>query len=180
MGSYSILVPGIMAADNMDNLVKSAKSAVAVERGNIVSLGALSSTAGEHEVFVAATPATASLETAIYYMVTEPAVVVTDGKYKGLTDDESDFNVAIGKVFDVSKPKIGDEIILTDEGLAGTKSSNTFIIPADNTPKLTWGASATGVSLAYELIETTYVTVPSSTFYSGRKTAYKFRCVKAQ
>ena len=180
MGSYAILVPGFMAADNTDSLVKSAKSAVAVERGNIVSLGALSTVSGEHEVYVAATPATATLETAIYYMVTEPAVVVTDGKYKGLTDDESDFNIAIGKVFDVSKPKIGDEIILTSEGLGGTKSSNTFIIPANNSPKLTWGSSATGVSLAYELKETTYVTVPAAEFYNGRKTAYKFICVKAQ
>lgn len=180
MGTYSILIPGALAADNMDTLVKSAKCASALERGNVVSLGALSETSGENEVFVAATPATATLETAIYWMVTEPAVVITDGKYKGLTDDESDFNIPANRVFDVSKPKIGDEIILTDEGLGGTKSSNTYIVPANNTAKLTWASATSGVSLAYELIDTTFVTVPSSTFYSGRKTAYKFRCVKAQ
>lgn len=178
--AYSILVPGFLAADNTDSLVKSAKSAVALERGNIVSLGALSSTAGEGEVYVAATPATATLETAIYYMVTEPAVVVTDGKYKGLTDDESLFNIAAGTVFSVAKPKIGDEITLSVDGIGGTKSSNTYIIPANNTAELTWGSSTSGVSLAYELIETTYVKIPAAEFYNGRIVAYKFRCVKAQ
>jgi hypothetical protein len=179
MGTYAILIPGAIQADSADSLVKMAKyTAGAVERGNVVSLGALSSVAGEHEVYLAATPATSTLSTAIYYMVNEPVNVLVDGKYSGLTDDESDFNIAASKVFTVFKPKVGDEIILSADGIAG--SINTYIIPANGALELTWAASTSGVSLAWELIETTYVKVPAAEFYNGRKTAYRFRCVKAQ
>jgi len=178
-GTYSILIPGEIAADNTDSLVKSAKYAAgAVERGNVFSLGALSTVAGEHEVYIAATPATPTLATAIYYMVNEPAVVLVDGKYSGLTDDESYFNIAAGKVFSVFKPKVGDEIILSADGIAG--SINTYIVPANGALELTWAAATTGVSLAWEMIETTYIRVPEAAFYNGRKVAYKFRCVVAQ
>jgi hypothetical protein len=181
MGTASILIPGAIQADSADSLVKLAKYAAgAVERGNVVSLGALSSVAGEHEVYLAATPATASLATAIYYMVNEPVNVLVDGKYSGLTDDESTFTIAANKVFTVFKPKVGDEIIISEDGIGGTKSSNTYIIPANNALELTWGSSTSGVSLAWELIETTYVRIPAAEYYNGRKTAYKFRCVVAQ
>lgn len=179
-GTYSILIPGSIAASNVDALNKSAVcSTSALENGNVVSLGALSSTSGEHEVFVAATPATATLATAIYYMVNEPVLVVTDGKYRGLNDDPSNFNIAAGKTFDVFLPRVGDEVIISADGLGGTKSSNTLIIPANNTGELTWASSSSGVTLAFELIETTTINVPSETFYGAKKTAYKFRCVKS-
>jgi hypothetical protein len=181
MGSYSIFVPGAIAADNTDTLVKSAKlTTSAVERGNVVSLGALSTVAGEHEVYIAATPVTASTPTAIYYMVNEPVNVLVNAKYSGLTDDESDFNIAANKVFTVFKPKVGDEIILSEDGIGGTKSSNTYIAPDNNALELTWVGSTTGKSLVWELIETTYVRVPAAEFYNGRKVAYKFRCIVAQ
>ena len=181
MGTYAIFVPGAIQADSADSLVKSARCAdSAVERGNVVSLGALSSTAGEHEVYIASTPVTGTLTTAIYYMVNEPAVVLVNGKYSGLTDDESDFNIAANKVFSVFKPKVGDEIILSEDGIGGTKNANTFIIPANTSLELTWAASTSGISLVWELIETTYVRVPDAKFYNGRKVAYKFRCVVAQ
>ena len=180
MGTYSILVPGMIMAENVDSLNKSAVyTAGAVENGNIVKLGALSSTVGEGEVYVAATPATSTLATDIFYMVKNPVLVLTDGKYRGLTDDPTLFNIPASTVFDVFKPMVGDVIILSEDGIGGTKSSNTLIIPTNGDLELNWAASASSVSLAFELIETTYIEVPSSTFYGRRKTAYKFRCIKA-
>lgn len=178
--AYAILVPGMIMADNVDSLNKSAVcSTTDLENGNVVSLGALSTTSGEGEVYVAATPATATLGSAIYYMVKNPVLVLTDGKYRGLNDDPTEFNIAANTVFDVFKPMVGDEIVISEDGIAGSKNSNTLIIPANNTAELTWGSSASGVTLAWELLETTYIEVPSSTFYGRRKTAYKFRCIKA-
>lgn len=180
MGSYAVVVPGAIAARTLDSLTKFAKYTYgAVENGNVLKLGALSSVAGENEVYLASTPATATLSTDIFYMVYEPPVPVTNGQFKGLSDDPSDFNIATGKVFTVFMPRKGDEIIITDDGIAGTKSTNTYIVPANASLELTWASSTSGVSLAWELIETTVVNIPNGTFYGGRKTAYKFRCVVA-
>ena len=180
MGNFAVLVPGAIQATHNDSLVKNAKLATgAIENGNVISLGALSTASGENEVFLAATPATATLATAIYYMVNEPVNVLTDSKYLGLNDDPTNFNVLAGKPFTCYKPKVGDEIIISEDGLGGSKSTNTFVVPANNTGELTWAANASATSLGYELLQTTYIEIPAATFYGRRKTAYKFRCVKA-
>jgi hypothetical protein len=179
--SYGVLIPGAIQATSNDSLVKSAKCTTgALENGNVISLGALSTTAGEDEVYVAATPATASLETAIYYMVNEPVNVLTDSKYLGLNDDPRNFNIAANKIFTCFKPKVGDEVMISADGLGGTKSSNTFVVPADNTGELTWASASTGVSLAYELKDTITQSIPEGQFYNTRVAFYKFLCVKAQ
>lgn len=179
--AYSVLNAGNIMAQHIDSLVKSAKATVALENGNIISLGALSADAGEGEVYVAATPATATLKSAIYYMVNEPAIPVlgTTHKFKGLVDDPTEFNIPAGTVFTCYRPQVGDEIIISEDGLAGSKLTNTYVAPANNTAELTWAADTSGASLGYELIETTYIKIPGATFYNTRKTAYKFRCVKA-
>ncbi len=179
--AYSVLNAGNVMAQHIDSLVKNAKATFALENGNIISLGALSTTAGESEVYVAATPATASLTSAIYYMVNEPAIPVlgTTVQFKGLTDDPTEFNIAAGTIFTCYRPQVGDEIIITEDGLAGVKGSNTYVAPANGTAELTWAANTSSASLGYELVETTYIKIPGSIFYNTRKTAYKFRCVKA-
>jgi len=178
MGSYSVLVPGAIMARNVDTLTKFAKYTLsAVENGNVLTLGALSTVAGETEVFVSATPATGTLTTAIYYMVYEPPVVVTNAQFRGLSDDPSDFSVAASTVFTVFKPMVGDEIIMTADGISG--SVNTYAIPANGALELAFSASASGVTLAWEVIETTFVNIPTTNFFGGRKTAYKLRCVLA-
>lgn len=177
--AYSVLVAGAIQASNVDSLNKFAKCTTdALENGNVVKLGNLSSTDGEDEVYLAATPATSTLDTDIFYIVNEPVNVLTDSKYRGLNDDPTNFNIASGTVFTCFKPEIGDEIVISEDGLAGTKSTNDYVIPADDTASLTWSASTSSVSMAFELIESTTIEVPASTFYDRKKTAYKFRCVK--
>jgi hypothetical protein len=180
--AYSVLNAGNIMAQHIDSLVKNAVyTAGALENGNVIVLGDLSSTSGEEEVYVASTPATASLGTDIFYMVNEPAMPLVGSTYqfKGLIDDPTEFNIAASTVFSCYKPQVGDEIILSEDGIAGTISTNTYIIPANGTTELTWASSTSTVSLAYELIDTTYIKVPGSIFYDTRITAYKFRCVKA-
>lgn len=172
MADYSILITGQVAANHIDSLVKSGKCGAVLENGNVVTLNALSTTSGESEVYQASTPITASLATDIFYLVDEPVNVLVNGIYSGLIDDPRQFNIAANKVFRAIKPHIGDEIIVSTDGLYG--SINTYAIPANGSHELAWSASMSGVSLAYQYIETTKITVGSA-----KVTAYKFVCVKA-
>lgn len=172
--SYSVLIAGEIAAKNIDSLNKFGKAAVAVENGHVVALGDRSTTKGENDVYNVNVPATDTLATDIFYMVNEPVNVLVNGKYSGLTDDPREFNIPAGKKFTMNKPLIGDEIVITADGLAGTKGTNTYVVPADGTTKLTWAADGTGVSLAYKYVGDTFVSVGSE-----KVTAYRFICVKA-
>jgi hypothetical protein len=172
--SYSVLIAGEIAAKNIDSLNKFGKAAVAVENGHVVALGNKSTTKGENDVYNVNVPATATLATDIFYMVNEPVNVLVNGKYSGLTDDPREFNIPAGKKFTMYKPMIGDEVVITADGLAGTKGNNTYVVPADGATKLTWAANGTGVSLAYKYVGDTYVSIGNE-----RVTAYRFICVKA-
>lgn len=175
MSAKSVVILSSVAAKNNDSYVKSGKHAtVAVQNGNVVIPGAKSNVAGEGDVYVTTTPATATLDSAIFHMVYEAPVPVVAGKYKGITDDPREFEVPAGATFNMYKPQVGDEIVITEAGLGGTKGLNTFVVPANNDVKLTWAANASGVALAYALEGTTFVPIGNA-----RVTAYKFRCVKA-
>lgn len=172
MADYSILITGQVAANHIDSLVKSGVCGAVLENGNVVTLNALSTTSGESEVYQASTPITASLATDIFYLVDEPVNVLVNGIYSGLIDDPRQFNIAANKIFRAIKPMIGDEIIISTDGLSS--SINTYAIPANGSHELAWAASATAVSLAYQYIETTTITVGNT-----KVVAYKFVCVKA-
>jgi hypothetical protein len=176
--SYSILIPGSIAAKNIDAFNKIAKyTGETIENGNVIKLGDISSTRGEEDVYTAATPLTGSLDTDVFYMVYEPVIVKTtsgSSTYNGLNDDPRNFVIAASTIFNSYKPQIGDEIILSTDGIAGSNSTNTYIVPANNTKKLTWAADSNGVSLAYKLVGASNITVGSESV-----TAYRFICVVA-
>jgi len=172
--AYSVLVAGKIAAKNIDSLDKFGKASVAVENGHVVVLDTKSNVKGENDVYNVNVPATATLASDVFYMVNEPVNVLVNGKYSGLTDDPREFNIPAGKVFTMYKPMVGDEVVITADGLAGTKGANTHVVPADGTTKLTWAADASGVSLAYKYVGDTYVSIGNE-----RVTAYRFICVKA-
>lgn len=172
--AYSVLIAGEIAAKNIDALNKFGKATVAVENGHVVALGNKSNVKGESDVYNVNVPATDTLASDIFYMVNEPVNVLVNGKYSGLTDDPREFNIPAGKKFTMYKPLIGDEVVITADGLAGTKGTNTYVVPADGTTKLTWAADGTGVSLAYKYVGDTYVSIGNE-----RVTAYRFICVKA-
>lgn len=172
--AYSVLIAGEIAAKNIDSLNKFGKAAVAVENGHVVALGDKSNVKGENDVYNVNVPATDTLASDIFYMVNEPVNVLVNGKYSGLTDDPREFNIPAGKKFTMYKPLIGDEVVITADGLAGTKGTNTYVVPADGTTKLTWADDGTGVSLAYKYVGDTYVSIGNE-----RVPAYRFICVKA-
>lgn len=173
--AHNILIQRAVAAKNVDTLNRSAVHATeAFDNGNVLSLGGISSTDGEGEVFSASVPATATL--AALWMVYTPEIVVTiDGskKFKGIDVDPQDFYVPALSVMDVFKPQVGDILTLTADGLAGTKGSNTFVVATDASKKLTWAASAiSGLSL--KLLGDDYISIGSGAINTQRVAAYKF------
>ncbi len=174
--AYSVLIAGEIAAKNIDSLNKFGKAAVAVENGHVVALGNKSTTKGENDVYNVNVPDTNTLASDIFYMVNEPVNVLVNGKYSGLTDDPREFNIPAGKKFTMYKPMIGDEVVITKDGLVDNKGDNTHVIPANNTTKLTWATETeiSDVSLAYKHVGDTYVSIGNE-----RVTAYRFICVKA-
>ncbi len=176
--AHNVMVPNAVAAMNIDAFNRSGVCASAVDNGNLVVLSALSATAGESEVWTALVPSTANGLTGLW-MVGEPEVVVTDSKYKGLDPDPRNFFVAATKVFSCFRPQIGDIITMTADGLAGTKSTNTFVNATDTTGGLKplWGATQTASVFSMKLLETTYISIGTGAIDNQRVTAYKFQVV---
>ena len=174
--SCSVLIAGEIAAKNIDSLNKFGKANFVVENGHVVALDDRSDVKGENDVYNVKAPASANLASDIFYMVNEPVNVLVNGKYSGLTDDPREFNIPAGKKFTMYKPMIGDEVVITKDGLKGTKVNDNYVyvVPSDDTTKLTWATDASNVSLAYKYVGDTYVSIGNE-----RVPAYRFICVKA-
>ena len=172
--AYSVLITGEVAARNVDALRKIGKATFDLENGHVVVLGDVSTAKDENYVHTVDVPSTDTLATGVFYMVDEPVNVLVAGKYSGLSDDPMEFYIPTGKVFTMYKPQIGDEIIITANGLAGVKGDNIYVAPADGTTKLTWTNDISGVALAYKCVGNTYVSCGNE-----RVAAYRFVCVKA-
>jgi len=172
--AYSVLIAGAIAAKHIDAYVKSAKCDSAVENGNLVRLTGLSSVSGEAEVYVATTPVSATLDTDVIYMVNDPVNVLVNSIYAGLIDDPREFNIAASKVFSAYKPQVGDEVVVSEDGFASTRTSESYAIPADGSLELNWSSSISGVTLAYQYLEDFNIPIGSE-----RLTGYKLVCIKA-
>lgn len=176
--AQNVTILNKVAAQNVDAWNRSAVAGVNVDNGNIVILTGLSATAGQDEVWTAVTPTTSDGLTGVW-MVYEPEVVLTNEKYKGLDPDPRNFYVPDGTVFSVFKPQLGDIVTMTADGLAGTKSTNTFVNATNSTGGLkpVWGASQTASVFSMKLLETTYISIGSGAIDTQRVTAYKFEVV---
>lgn len=176
--AQNVVILNKVAAQSVDAWVRSAVAGVNVDNGNIVILSALSTTAGEGEVWSAVTPSTSDGLTGVW-MAYEPEDVRTAEKYKGLDPDPRNFYIPDGVVFSVFKPQLGDIITMTADGLAGTKSTNTFVNATNSTGGLkpVWGSTQTASVFSMKLIEETYISIGTGSIGSQRVTAYKFQVV---
>lgn len=176
--AQNVLIPNAIAAQDVNAWNRSAVASTNVDNGNIVILSALSTTAGEGEVWTALTPSTSNGLTGVW-MVYQPELTETGEKYRGLDPDPRNFYIPDGKVFSCFKPKIGDIVTMTADGLAGTKSTNTFVNAVDSTGGLKplWASSQAASVFSMKLIETTYISIGSGAIDSQRVTAYKFQVI---
>lgn len=176
--SHNVLIPNAVAAMNVDAYNRSVVSALDIDNGNIMILSGLSTTAGEGEVWTAIVPSTGNGLTGVW-MAGEPEIVVTysgSNAYKGLDPDPRNFYNKAASIFSAFKPKVGDIVTMTADGLAGTKSTNTYVNATDTTGGLkpVWGASQTSSVFSMKLLETTYISIGTGAIANQRVTAYRF------
>lgn len=175
--AHNILIPEAIQATNIDALNRSVVGSADIDNGNAFILASKSTTAGEGEVFVATQPATGSLSG--LWLAYEPEVVVTvsgNSKYKGIDPDIRNFTNVTGTVFSAFKPKVGDILLYTADGITGTKGSNTYAVAANGQYALAW-ASAAISGLSLKLLATKYITIGTGAIGSTRVTAYEFEVV---
>ena len=178
MATHNVLIQKAVAAMNVDSFNRSIVGTADLDNGNLVYLFAKSTTAGEPEVWTAVQPATANLALGLW-MVYSPEIVVTvsgSKKYKNINVDPQDFYIPTGVIGDAFKLQVGDLVLMTDDGLAGTKSSNAYAVATNATYKPTWAAAPiSGLSL--HLLGTEYISIGSGAIDSQRVTAYAFEVV---
>jgi hypothetical protein len=170
-----VLIQSKVQAKDNDALNRPAVSAADVMNGNVLDLTGYSTTAGEAEVWTAVAPTTGNLSN--LWMAYSPEVVITNAKYRGIDCDPRSFTNIAGRVYDVFKLEVGDIITVTGDSLAGTQSTNTFVVATNTAFGLTWAAAAVaGVSL--ELLEETTISLGTGAIGSQKIPAFKFE-VKA-
>ncbi len=176
--SYGIIIPAKIAAENVDSKNRSAVSALAYENGSIGTLSGKSATEGESEVWTMIAPATGAGLT-YNWMVYQPEIVDTvsgSHTYRGIDPDPRDFRNEIGSIFSVFQLSLGDLVELSADAIAGTISSNTFIVATNAAQKLTWASSAvSGTSL--KLVATKYISIGLGSIGTQRITSYLFEVV---
>ena len=174
--AYSVLLLNSVVADNIDAYNRSVLAPAALENGNVIYPSALETTDGQTEVWTLTQPATANLTK--LWMVWTPEMVLTASKYRNIDPDVQNFVIASGAIADAYKPMVGDLITLTADAMSNAIASNTFINATDGAYDFTWGASASGSTLSYKLVETTYISIGNGALgNTGRVTAYMFECV---
>lgn len=176
--AYGIVQTTQMQATNNDGLMRYAVSASNIENGSVFQLASMSADADKSQVFVATAPATSYLTN--LWMAVEPEdvkVISGSNVYSGLDPDVRNFINRAGDVFAAAKPQVGDIITLSVDAVAGTKSTNEYVVATNGAFKLTWAAApVSGTSL--KLLKTTYMSVGSASLGgTGRVTAYQFEVV---
>ena len=163
-----------VAATDVNAYNRTVVSAAAVENGSVMSVGAMSSTAGEDEVFVGTAPTTGDLSN--LWMAATPEVVVTAAKYKGLDPDPRNFTNAIGDMIAAFRPVLGDLVEMSADAVAGTISTNTFVVATNAASKLTWAAAAVS-GLSLKLRKTTTMSIGTGAIGSHKILSYLFEVV---
>ena len=174
--AYGFVEPLKIAAKDIDSLGDTFINASEVmEQGQIFSMGAYSTTAGEEEAFVPVTPATGSLDG--LYMLINPVLVETDSKYRGIDPDPRNYTLAANKPGTGYLLQVGDRLFVTDDALAGTKSTNTFLNAADSADFLTWGATQTASALSFAYLKDATIAIPDGSIGGQRVSGYVIRCI---
>jgi len=178
MAYHGVVIPNALMATNIDSYNRSVVDAAAQDNGNLLVMGARSTTAGEGEVFDVSQPVTGSL-TNLWMAYSGDEIVVTNAQYKGLDPDPRNFFNAIGDVFSAYKIAVGDIILVNAEALAGTYTagSSTHVNATDQAWKLTWGTSQTASVVSYKLLAVKYISLATGAIDSQRVTAYELECV---
>jgi len=160
-------------------LVKTFIHTADVDNGFVFQKGALSTDADKSQVYTISAPAAAAGLTNLYMAYTAESNVTTgaDGNQYRIGDlNPQAFTNITGKVFNGHKIAVGDKIKASAETLAGTKSTNEYVVATAGTMKLTWAAAAVaGVTFKLEKVD--YFSIPQGSIGSQRVEAYILECI---
>jgi len=173
--AYGLIIPKKIAASNVDAWTRNAVSASVYELGFAGYFSGLSSTSGESEVWTMVAPATAHLYD--LWLCYDESVVVTASKYRGIDVDIRNLAFAAGDIFTTFKPQIGDLVSFSADALAGTQSTNTFVVATDGAQALTWAAAAVS-GLSFKLVDDDdWVSIGIGSIGTQRVAMDLFECV---
>lgn len=147
----NIYIPRTIAAENTDSLIKTGKAAIELRNGDIVQVGAKVN--GVYTLTAVTDAQAAGAQLAIVYN----ADVVTEGKYRGLSDDPRDVVFPAGTIVNFYYPKKGDEIAITVA--AGTASGAVYLVPTDSGTGYTYASAKTTEPLVYTITDPKFVSV---------------------
>ena len=167
--AYGVINPVAVMATNVDSLNRSCVSATDVEQGGPLGLLALSTTAGEAEVWTASIPATGTLDQV--WMAYDPELVWT-GSYRGLNPDVRDYIIAGGRTFSAFKPQVGDLILMSADAFSAAKSTDTFAHAVNGGWQMVWNATQLDDTLTLKYRATKYFSLATGAIDDQRFDAY--------
>lgn len=183
----TVLVQTQVAAMNVDAYNIDAICTTAnLMNGSVFQRSALSTTAGQGELFTAIQPAAdAGLKN--LWMAYSPEIVniVTASglQFRGLSIDPRDFTNLQNVPFTAYKPQVGDLITMTGDGIVGGLSALTkdqFAVATAGSWQLSPNASAIA-GLSYQVRNTnSYITIANAQGASQRVPAVLLECVAVE
>ncbi len=154
-----VIVESRIQATNIDALNRTAQTeSTDVAGGGLVAL-APSGTQG-NEVWTATTPSDTLTGLWIAYNPAEHLTKVGDKLFAGLSEDPRDYVNIGGRPFDVFKPQIGDEIVITEDCVDASVSS-----------------AVAGDILESKASQTTFARIAAGTGATANHTAFKIEWV---
>lgn len=160
----TVMIQTQVAAMNIDSLNSDAINTTAdVDNGSVVVRGALSTVAGQSELFTTSAPTTGALTD--LWMAYSPEVVEFksgNNVFRGLSADPRDFTNVQNRPFNIFKPVKGDLITLTGDAFTGGLEGLTegqFAVAADGSMKLAPSASAIAGLSFKVLSKTKYISI---------------------
>lgn len=182
MAFHGVVILNETTSDYNGAYNRTAISGSDIDNGMVFRLDSLSTVDGEREVWSVSLPsASGSTLSGLWMAYSGDETAVVNGKYKGLTPDPREFVNMAGYPFPAIKLAKHDIITMTEDALSGSfvSGSATPFVTAGDSLKLTWGATQTANATSLNLLEVTYISLPTTGAPNSlqRVTAYRFVCV---
>lgn len=181
MANYSVLIEARIGATNVDSLNRSAKSTTldAVAGGNLVTLTP-SSVQGD-DVYVASEPTGTGDDLWMAYNPAGKYIKDANGNvYAGLSEDPRAFASLKGETFDVFRPQVDDEIVITADGVddATAVAGNYFVPQADVKLAKATTRPQSGLAFLVKSVDTLQFPPAKGAIGMTKQKAFRLICVQ--
>ena len=178
MTDHAVLIKNRVAAMNVDSYNRSAKagSSVDLDNGYVFRLDTQSSTSGETELWTPTAPTANGSTLDELWMACSPEISWTSS-YRDLTPDPRQAYNPGGSPLDAFRPAVGDIVTISSDGISGSPSTGSYVVPESGSYIMKWSATQTDSALALKLVKETYISIGTGAIDNQRKLAYKLEVV---